>query len=176
MASSSVPPNIYQFKITLKDIQPPIWRRIQVPEDYTFHQLHVAIQHAMGWESTRYDYHLHQFDIFNPRTSKMIAISIPDPDSTGIRNGKKVKISTHFSMNGNKTANYEYDFGDGWEHDVLLEGVLSAEPYTCYPKCVDGERACPPEDCGGVYGYVQLLRNMARSGRMTLDPENFDPR
>ncbi len=158
MASSNAPSKIYQFKITLKDIKPSIWRRIQVPENYTFYQLHLAIQYSMGWSSAGH-HHLHQFVMKNPQTSKKVLIGTQE--SPEVDNEKKIKISTYFLMNGNKSASYDYDFGDGWEHEVFLEGILPAESHINYPKCTNGMRACPPENCGGVYGYEELLEIMA---------------
>ena len=192
MATSNIPSNIYQFKISLKRIKPSIWRRIQVPEDYTFHQLHVAIQHAMGWSSAEGNYHLHQFVMKNPEKT---TIGIPDRELPEVKNGKKVKIANYFSLDGNMKANYEYDFGDGWDHEVLLEKILPAKANTEYPTCTAGKRACPPEDCGGSEGYKELLEIMADPNHEeyedkkewlvqfaymdedeTFDPEKFDPK
>ncbi len=147
--------NIYQFKITLKKIKPTIWRRIQVPETYTFWDLHVAIQNAMGWENS----HLHQFQIINPKLNKKVLIGIPLNDgwaSEFTLPGWKTPISSYFSSS-NKLAIYEYDFGDDWEHKIVLEKIIPSEPNAKYPCCLAGERACPPEDCGGVWGYEELL-------------------
>jgi hypothetical protein len=146
---------VYQFKISLKGIKPPIWRRIQVPEDYSFWDLHVAIQNAMGWIG----YHLHLFEIFNPRTFRLDQIGILDDtgfDATPIIPETKAKIARYFSLRNN-SATYEYDFGDGWEHKIFLEKIVPADPYIKYPICIAGRRACPPEDCGGVWGYEELL-------------------
>ncbi|MEM6339362.1 MAG: plasmid pRiA4b ORF-3 family protein [Pseudomonadota bacterium] len=144
---------IYQFKISLKGIRPPIWRRIQVPEDYDFYELHVAIQDAMGW----YDSHLHQYEIMNPKTGEREIIGMPDDeyDDVEIKDEKTTKIARYFKII--KKANYEYDFGDAWEHEIVLEKVIPAQDGETYPKCVAGKRACPPEDCGGVWGYEELL-------------------
>lgn len=153
--SQQNPKNIYEFKITLKDIKPKIWRRIQVPENYSFWDLHVAIQDSLGWE----DYHLHQFEVLDPKTGGKISIGIPDEDGFSgyeIISGNKAKISKYFLSPKDK-ASYEYDFGDGWEHEVVLEKILLAKPGTEYPRCISGERACPPEDCGGPWGYEELL-------------------
>ena len=148
--------NVYQFKITLKEIQPEIWRRIQVPANYSFWDLHVAIQDAMGW----LDYHLHQFKIINPKTGEKELIGIPDDeDFEAIISGEKAKISKYFLSSKDK-ANYEYDFGDGWEHEIVLEEILPATIGIRYPQCIDGDRACPPEDCGGVWGYDNLVKIM----------------
>ena len=146
---------VYQFKITLQDIKPSIWRRIQVPETYSFWDLHVAIQDAMGWA----DYHLHQFELVDPSTGVKVEIGIPDGESgwdTQTLPGWKRKIADYFSME-NKVANYVYDFGDDWNHRIRLEKILPREKGVEYPICVAGERACPPEDCGGVWGYEDFL-------------------
>jgi hypothetical protein len=151
------PSNIYQFKITLKEIKPKIWRRIQVPGNYTFWDLHVAIQDAMGWE----DCHLHQFEILNPKTGEREIIATEDDeDSYETISEEKAKISQYFLSAKNK-ANYEYDFGDGWEHEVVLEKILPPVDGSKYPQCIAGERACPPEDCGGIWGYAYLLEIIA---------------
>jgi hypothetical protein len=145
---------IYQFKVTLNDIKPPIWRRIQVPDKYSFWDLHVALQDSMGW----LDYHLHVFRIDGLRRSKMLEIGIPDDevDEDVILPGWNIPIRNYFREPG-EVALYEYDFGDGWEHEVLLEGILLKEKGVKYPRCIAGERACPPEDCGSVPGYYDVL-------------------
>ncbi len=152
---------VYQFKITLQGIKPPIWRRIQVPETYTFWDLHVAVQDAMGWS----DSHLHEFRILNPSTGLEVDIGLPDDEL-----GKKIltdwnqKIADYFTMD-NPSADYMYDFGDGWEHKIQLEKILPREQNVNYPVCIKGKRACPPEDCGGIGGYYNLLEIIS-------DPEN----
>jgi hypothetical protein len=178
---------IYQFKITLRDIRPPIWRRIQVPENYTFWDLHVAIQDAMGW----LDYHLHAFRVKNPADGETAEIGIPDDDDAGFRADQKikagwvVKISDYFSSERNK-ASYAYDFGDGWEHSLKFEKILPRDMALTYPICTAGKRACPPEDCGGPAGYYSLLDILADSTHAQykqtvdrlgggFDPERFNP-
>ncbi len=149
---------VLQIKVTLRDIRPPIWRRIQVPASYNFWDLHVAIQDAMGWS----DYHLHEFRL--PAKGKAsIFIGIPDEDFPSGRQtlpGWKVPVTRYLSVAGDMMR-YEYDFGDGWEHDVILEGILSADPDAAYPRCIAGRRACPPEDCGGPFGYAEFLEAIA---------------
>lgn len=148
--------NVYQFKISLLEVKPLIWRRIQVVETYTFWDLHVALQDAMGWE----DYHLHEFHVIDPKTGKNTIIGIPDEDEISDRltlEGDQQHIRDFFS-NENPKARYDYDFGDGWEHEIVLEAILPKEPKVKFPKCLAGARSCPPEDCGGSGGYEQLLK------------------
>lgn len=172
---------VYQFKITLKGTKPPMWRRIQVPETYTFWDLHVAIQNAMGWE----DYHLHEFEMIDLSTGFERNIGIPDEyfDSEVLQ-GWKQKIADYFSME-NPKADYTYDFGDDWEHNIQLEKILPREKGVNYPICIKGKRACPPEDCGGVWGYEELLEaikdpkhkeheEMLEWVSDEFDPEYFD--
>ncbi|WP_035570993.1 plasmid pRiA4b ORF-3 family protein, partial [Halonatronum saccharophilum] len=116
-------------------------------DDYTFWDLHVAIQDAMGW----LDYHLHEFRV------KGREIGIPHQDfANNILTGWEEKIGDYLSMK-NKMIDYNYDFGDCWEHTVELEGIYPAKEELDYPRCLAGERACPPEDCGGVSGYYDML-------------------
>lgn len=173
---------VYQFKITLKGIKPPIWRRIQVPETYTFWDLHVAIQNAMGWE----DYHLHEFTFTLPVTKIKVSIGIPMEDDLEetMLPGWEINISDFFSLQ-NPNGDYCYDFGDGWQHSITLEKVLPREAGVIYPRCIDGKRACPPEDCGGIGGYAEFLeaiRDPAHELHEDMldwiggefDPEDFD--
>lgn len=142
---------LYQFKIKLLDIKPAIWRRIQVP-DCTLVDLHEYIQAAFGWEN----YHLHQFDIDGERYGQ----PAPDGDDFGMdfKDETDVLLSKLIPKSGRPSHwIYEYDFGDGWRHEVLCEGFPPADPKVNYPLCVEGERACPPEDCGGPWGYADYL-------------------
>ena len=154
------PPQILRLKVNLKDVRPAIWRRIEVPASYTCWDLHVAIQDAMGW----FDSHLHVFRMANPQTGDLDQIGIPDPDGFEddpiVLEGWRVPVARYLQKVGDR-AEYEYDFGDGWEHEVLLEAVTSRQPETKYPRCIAGARACPPEDCGGPSGYAELLKTIA---------------
>ena len=138
--------SIYQLKITLKGCRPPIWRRVQVRGDSTLEQLHWVIQLSMGWTNS----HLHSFRI------RGIEYGVPMPelgfDEMGLRDEQPVKLSKVISGEKFKFS-YLYDFGDSWDHDILVEKVLEVDPNTDYPICIKGKRACPPEDCGGVWGY-----------------------
>lgn len=148
--------DVFQFKITLKDTKPPVWRRIQVPATYSFWDLHVAIQDAMGW----LDYHLHQFDIRDASKQEIEHIGIPDDEfylEPQVLAGWEVPIVSLFTEVKQK-ARYLYDFGDDWEHTILLEKILPQEGGASYPHCIGGRRKCPPEDCGGTDGYRDFLR------------------
>ena len=140
---------VYQFKVTLKGLKPALWRRIQVPETYSFWDLHVAVQDAMGWQ----DSHLHDFRVRNLHTRKKERIGIPDEDfDLKILPGWECDIRDYFSIE-NSSATYVYDYGDNCEHTVKLEKILPRDEEMKYPRCTDGERACPPENCGGIHGY-----------------------
>ncbi|KAF8777314.1 uncharacterized protein y4hQ-like [Argiope bruennichi] len=180
--------DIFQFKISLKFIKPKIWRRIQVPANYTFQQLHWAIQDSMGWKSNFGNYHLHVFRMSKNRNT--IEIGLPNDFDSFAETipEERAKLMDFFTEPKTK-ALYEYDFGDGWEHDVVLEKILSAVEGIVYPKCVAGKRACPPEDCGGYDGYeehLEIIRNprhpeyknhmeWLKSTAAGPDPEEFDP-
>lgn len=147
---------LYQFKITLKGIKPPIWRRIQT-KDCTLDRLHEHIQTAMGWTNS----HLHQFKIGGVVHGDPQLLCEGGEDERPI-NSRRKKISKIVPADGKRFSfDYEYDFGDGWEHEVLFEGCLRAEKGARYPLCVEGERACPPEDVGGICGYQDYLEAMA---------------
>ncbi|QDU26351.1 Plasmid pRiA4b ORF-3-like protein [Anatilimnocola aggregata] len=143
---------VYQFKITLRGIKPAIWRRIQV-ENCTLERLHEHIQMAMGWTNS----HLHQFEIAgrycgDPDLLEDLFEELDFLDST------QTLISQILPPTKKKFAfKYEYDFGDGWEHEILYEGSVLAEAANKYPVCLAGERACPPEDVGGIWGYQNFL-------------------
>lgn len=117
----------------------------------------MAIQDAMGW----LDDHLHAFRLRNPDTDTIEEIGIPDDapfeDDRPCLPGWEVPIAAYFRNPGDR-SDYTYDFGDGWEHDLLLEGIVARQPRKKYPRCLDGARACPPEDCGGIRGYEDLIQ------------------
>lgn len=136
---------LYQLKITLKDSKPPIWRTVLIDSEITLDELHYVIQIAMQWEN----YHLHQFskhEIFygNPNL-------IDDVEDSREHYVNEVLIKEKDSIN------YEYDFGDSWNHKITLEKILPWDESKTYPICLKGKRAGPPEDCGGIYGYYNML-------------------
>lgn len=172
--------NVYQFKITLKNSKPPIWRRIQVPESYSFWDLHTAIQDAMGWE----DCHLHEFIFPYFRAPDSVIIGLPEGNE--YLHGSKIKINKYFKQEKDK-ADYWYDFGDDWFHLVVLEKILPKDPKQEYPVCLAGKMACPPEDCGGIGGFYALLEVLNDPKHPDyedtldwigegFDPNEFDPR
>ena len=149
---------LYQLKVTLRDIDPPIWRRIQVWEDTTLGQLHHILQIVMGWE----DYHLHEFVIGRRR------YSIPDPDDDlyerKVIDERRQPLLSLLPRVGS-VFEYLYDFGDSWHHDLLLEAILLPDTAEQYPRCTVGDRRCPPEDVGGCVGFEEYLQALA-------DPEH----
>ncbi len=170
--------SIHQLKVTLRHTSPPVWRRLQVPSRVFLGELHFILQTAMGWD----DSHLHLFSVGGAEYADG---RVHDPwggpspkNENRARLGRVAPLGTHLR--------YEYDFGDGWEHELIVEKVFPAEPDVTYPRCVSGRRACPPEDCGGPPGYANLLEALTDSAhpRHTeladwfgdgFDPEAFDP-
>lgn len=160
--------DILQLKIALEQIKPVIWRSIRIPRDATFFDFHVTIQGAFGWE----DSHLHQFFTANPfrkRPGQYRIIKYPIPDDDLFEEEKsiderKVSLGDYFHALGDVLW-YEYDFGDSWMHTITLEKILPKEVGAQYPILINGQRACPPEDCGGAGGYYHLLEVLA-------DPKN----
>jgi len=157
--------SILQLRIELRHIEPLIWRRLQVPGNYTLWDLHVAIQSAFGWN----DSHLHGFrqpdhqDHGSPFGIPMDESDDLAPTLPGWEHRVADILTT-----ANPRLEYEYDFGDGWEHVITLEEVLTAAPGKKYPRCTAGERSGPPDDCGGPGGYESLLETLANPE----DPEH----
>lgn len=164
---------MYQLKISIDAINPPIWRTIQVPETFTLNKLHHIIQIIFDWSN----YHLYMFGIWGHK--------IGDPilwDDGETMWDKEIKIKDVLSNVGD-TVPYEYDLGDSWKHTIVLEKTIIGGSKT--PRCLDGARSAPPEDCGGVYGYRELvhhLKHPEKDGYIELlewlgeeyDPERFD--
>jgi len=145
-----IPVEVYVVKVTLLGTSPPIWRRILVPRDITLQHLHRTLQTVMGWTNS----HLHQFVVQRQRIS--------DPRSrvrTKVANENRTRLGELIWTVGARLL-YEYDFGDGWQHELLLEEVLLGDE-TFQQTCVAGKRRCPPEDCGGPRGFAELLEAMA---------------
>ena len=167
---------VFQFKIAIANSKPPIWRRIQI-NDCTLDQLHTHIQAAFGW----YNCHLHIF--------KIAGVDYGDPgvleDGFGIDDSRKTLLGDILPADGSKmNFLYEYDFGDDWTHKISFEGFKPIDKKQVYPRCTAGKLACPPEDCGGIWGYYHLLEALADADHpdhddMTewcgpIDPQAFD--
>jgi hypothetical protein len=177
---------IYQFKITLLDIRPPIWRRIRV-RDCTLADLHDDIQAVFGW----WDEHMHEFEIDGERYGRAASDDEDDDFDFGcdfdpdVEDEAEVRLSKLIPRSRTKARwIYEYDFGDSWRHEILFEGFAPNDPEAKYPLCVEGKRACPPEDSGGPWRYPELLATMADPDHEgheemaefwgSFDPEAFD--
>jgi len=169
---------IYQLKVSLKNARPPIWRRVLVPAGIELEALHQVIQATFGWTNS----HLHQFvndrTCYLPEAEDEGFLGMSTMDSAGVR-------LLDLLRNEKDKMVYEYDFGDSWEHDVLLEKVLPADPEQPLAVCMKGKRACPPDDCGGIFGYAQMLETLAGPDSDEkaelldwlggpMDPEAFD--
>ena len=145
----SVPPKALQLHISLKDSSPLIWRSLVVPENYSFYNLHMAIQAAFGWENA----HLFQFSKTGLMSKESIGIPHEESDIL-LQDARSVSIKTIFKKKGDKYA-YTYDFGDDWVHQIQLESIESKELYCAV--CIDGKNECPPEDVGGIHGYMAMV-------------------
>jgi hypothetical protein len=146
-AQQSTTPVVYQIKVTLKGSKPPIWRRLQVTTDTPLARLHRILQRVMGWEGS----HLYQFVIGG--------ITYGEPAMLGELDAKDARTVTLEILVPREKSKflYEYDFGDSWDHELLVEKRLPFEAGKRYPVCLTGRRACPPEDCGGIWGYASFL-------------------
>ncbi len=157
---------VYQVTITLDRSKPPIWRRV-LTRDCTLGFLHAIIQVAMGWD----DYHLHEFEIRGVRYGDLDQWD--DDFGWEVIDEEAVKLSG-LAAKRVKKIEYEYDMGDGWKHTIMLEKSLPAERGVRYPRCVEGERACPPEDCGGLMGYYDILRGLKKKRKTGRQKELLD--
>jgi hypothetical protein len=137
---------IFQLKVTLKGSKPPIWRRVQVRADTGLGDLHAILQTVMGWD----DSHLHQFIVQGEY------YGVPTGDDFNVMDEDEFTLAQVSGREKSKMV-YEYDFGDGWMHDMVVEKILPPDQGAKLPRCVDGQCACPPEDCGGIWGYYNLL-------------------
>jgi hypothetical protein len=148
--SDTMARRVFQLRVTLDDVTPPIWRRVLVPAGYTLDRVHRVVQVSMGWQ----DCHLHSFEIDGNQYGE------PDPDGDlALLDEMDYRLDDVTRVGAR--LRYTYDFGDWWEHEVLVEEVLAADPRERYPLCLAGERACPPEDVGGPEGYAEFLAAVA---------------
>jgi Plasmid pRiA4b ORF-3-like protein len=166
---------ILEIDITLMDSKPTIWRRVHVPADLGFDALHYTIQFAMGWTNS----HLHHF-VVGDRDRYIGMIIEDDFDDLDTEDEREIKINELLNATKDQIV-YEYDFGDGWEHLVEVKKVLEPETGKKYPLLVGGAMACPPEDCGGIWGYMDMVETMKKKKGPEYEHllewlgEDFDP-
>ena len=175
MPSKTAP--VFQLKISINGIRPPVWRRVLVPGNYRLDRLHSIIQTAMGWQ----DYHLHEFQIDGLPYGDL---SQEPPEDYELYAERGVQLQ-ELLVKPRQRFTYLYDFGDDWIHTIQVEEILPPDPALRHPACLAGARACPPEDVGGVHGYAEFLKAI-RSPRHPeydsylewiggeFDPEAFD--
>jgi len=166
---------IYQMKVTIKGVRPPIWRRIQVAANTDLNRFHWILATVMGWSGG----HLHEFLI----DGECYGLPLPEMDDDmgyEVIDESKVKLSDVAPVE-KTTFTYVYDMGDDWNHEILVEKILSIEAGVRYPVCLTGKRSCPPEDCGGPMGYEDLLEAIQDPSHPEHDElvewldEDFDP-
>lgn len=162
---------IYQLKVTLKGIRPPIWRRFLIASTASLEDTHIVLQIGMGWT----DSHMHEFAKGRDR------YGVPDEDfPSDMHDEAKCRLDQVLKGEKEKLV-YTYDFGDSWEHDVVLEKILPFETGIQLPVCLKGSRACPPEDIGGVPGYAMFLEAISDPNHPEHDDmlewvgDHFDP-
>lgn len=166
---SSAAQSVISLKVRLRGIRPPVWRRLLMPGAMTLADLHEAIQMAIGWEGG----HLHLFDIDGRHYGDRRTVD-------DVADENRLSLNA-ISKSGVTRFAYTYDFGDDWEHSVAIERTLQPTAGQPYPACVAGKRNCPPEDCGGVRGYQDLLEILAdpahpeHTERLEWLGEGFDP-
>lgn len=166
---------IFRIEIVLVDVEPMVRRVVEVPGEASLAVLHEVVQEAMGWTNS----HLHEFEIDRAR------YGLPDPDfDTDTLDGARTKLFR--VLGAGDDAGYVYDFGDNWHHLLMVEAVRAPEAGVRYPRCVEGQGACPPEDVGGVFGYPEFLDALADPehaehaervewwGSDRFDPQHFD--
>lgn len=166
--------SIYQLRVTLLDTEPEVWRRFLVPSNVNLHRLHLILQATMGWTNS----HLYRFEI----GAREYAEPNPENDfyELPFRSSTRARLGSLVTQPGTRFI-YEYDFGDSWIHELVLERILKHETGKRYPVCLAGDRACPPEDCGGTQGYAELLEIIGNPEHeeyldtMTWVGGHFDP-
>jgi hypothetical protein len=143
--------SIVTLRVEIKHIEPLIWRRVAVRPSMNLMTLHKVIQAVMGW----LDYHLWEFVVDDRK------YGMPDPDRPHVKNGATTQLAAILNL-GMTELDYVYDFGDNWEHRIVVEQTAEVETGAKYPRFLGGERRCPPEDCGGPPGYFDFIDNIAR--------------
>jgi hypothetical protein len=173
---------IVQLKIVLDGSNPPIWRQVLVSNHITFFELHHIIQIAMGWQN----YHAFQFRCMEQEIGDT-KNDFYDEEDSPLLEVRETKLN-QFELQPELVIDYIYDFGDGWEHTLVVEALLPRNPKSSYPTCIAGEMRCPLEDSGGLYGYYETLDIFANPkhpeyedvvewiGNKRFDPKKFDPK
>jgi Plasmid pRiA4b ORF-3-like protein len=156
--------DVLSLKVALRNTKPPIWRRILMPESMTLADLHLAIQTAMGW----YSCHLHDFDVDGRRYGD--PSDTDDWDDEALADESRLRLSA-LAGSGVTRFLYTYDFGDRWQHDILIEKASPAGVMKARPACTAGKRNCPPEDCGGPWGYAELIEVLANPAHPRYDEQ-----
>lgn len=145
----------YEMKVTIRDTHPPVWRKLQIPEGITFHELNAIIQLAFDWCG----YHAYNFEVGSTPHERGMFIELSEFDDGWrgyeTKNSKKEKIDKYFKEY--KRLKYTYDFGDDWIHDIIIEKIVETDIKLTRPICIKAKMADLPEDCGGPYGYEELL-------------------
>lgn len=162
---------IHTLKVTLREVKPPVWRRIEVPSELRLSELAPILEAAMGWLGS----HLHMYDaegtIYDMHHPELEPLGLDESDYS----------LDQLLPNVGMKMRWEYDFGDGWEHNLLVEAISLRKSKAGYPVCLAGRRSCPPEDCGGPWGYQNMLEALADPHHSDHDvmvewaPLDFDP-
>lgn len=166
----SMPRQIYQIQVVLNNTKPKIWRRLLVNSDTLLVDFHRIIQTTMGWTNS----HLHRF--YDGKTD----YAPKEFEIEDCKNSRTIKLNTILKKEKSKIL-YEYDFGDGWNHDIILEKIIRDEVIEQIPRCIKGNGHCPPEDCGGPWGFNELLQVIANPKHEDYESmvewigEKFDP-
>ena len=163
-------PTVHVLRVSLRYVEPEVWRRVVVVSEMPLPKFATVLERATGWDST----HLHLFDVGG------VLFGDTDHDAPHLISEKVARV-THLLPREQSSLRWDYDFGDGWEHHVVVEAIEPLNPKTKYPVVLAGERACPPEDIGGLGGYEELLRMLSdptdeeHEHMLSWAPEGFDP-
>lgn len=163
-------PSVHPLRVSLLGGEPTVWRRVMVASLIKLPKFNRVLETVMGWEG----YHLHMFEIGDLRIGEQ------DDDSSDVIDERRITIEQILPRVGSELT-WTYDFGDDWTHEVIVEAIEEPSPDVTYPVCTGGERACPPEDCGGIHGYQRLVEAIAdptdeeHDEFMTWVPAGFDP-
>jgi len=163
-------PSVRTLRISLVSVEPIVWRRLVVPSETKLPKFNRLLQAVMGWEG----YHLHIFEI------EHLLVGAPDEEDDAVIDERRLTVKQLLPRFDSRLR-WAYDFGDNWKHEVVVEAIEEPSNNVRYPMCIDGERACPPEDCGGVSGYEELItvladeRHEEHENLLAWAPPGFDP-